>query len=129
MTETMKALKRDGVQVEKVSGINIRDIFRHLGSGEITKEAVPEIVTWLAKHEGSTVQEATSKIGLKMLSKEELERIIENTVQKNRSLIKERGANAFGAVIGLVMKEVRGKADASVVSELVKKRVERAMRE
>jgi glutamyl-tRNA(Gln) amidotransferase subunit E len=129
MTETMKALKRDGVQVEKVSGINIRDIFRRLGSGEITKEAVPEIVTWLAKHEGGTVQEATSKIGLKMLSKEELERIIEDTVQKNRSLIKERGANACGAVIGLVMKEVRGKADVALVSELVKKRVERAMRE
>ena len=100
-----------------------------MGSGEVTKEAVPEIVTWLAKHEGGTVQEATSKIGLKMLSKEELERIIENTVQTNRSLIKERGASACGAVIGLVMKEVRGKADAALVSELVKKRVELAMRE
>lgn len=129
MTETMKALKRDGVQVEKVSGSSIREIFVCLGSGEVTKEAVPEIVTWLAKHESGTVQEATSKIGLKMLSKEELERIIENTVQKNRSLIKEHGANACGAVIGLVMKEVRGKADAALVSELVKKRVERTMRE
>lgn len=128
MTETMKALKRDGVPVERITEAHIRDVFKCVGSGQVTKEAVSEIVTWLAQHEGSTVQEATRSIGLKMLSKEELERIIEQAIQTNRKLIEERGANAHGAIIGIVMKEVRGKADAALVSELVKQKLENTKR-
>jgi glutamyl-tRNA(Gln) amidotransferase subunit E len=126
MTENMKALKRDGVPVEKVTETHIRDMFNYVGSGEVTKEAIPEIVTWLGQHEGSTVQEATKSIGLKMLSKEELAKIIEHTIQTNKRLIEERGANAYGALIGIVMKEVRGKANAALVSELVKQKLENA---
>ena len=128
MTETMKALKRDGVPVERITEAHIRDVFKCVGSGQVTKEAVSEIVTWLAQHEGSTVQEATRSIGLKMLSKEELERIIEQAIQTNRKLIEERGANAHGAIIGIVMKRVRGKADAALVSELVKQKLENTKR-
>jgi len=128
MTETMKALKRDGVPVERITEAHIRDVFKCVGSGQVTKEAVSEIVTWLAQHEGSTVQEATRSIGLKMLSKEELERTIEQAIQTNRKLIEERGANAHGAIIGIVMKEVRGKADAALVSELVKQKLENTKR-
>jgi glutamyl-tRNA(Gln) amidotransferase subunit E len=128
MTETLKALKRDGVPVERITEAHIRDVFKCVGSGQVTKEAVSEIVTWLAQHEGSTVQEATRSIGLKMLSKEELERTIEQAIQTNRKLIEERGANAHGAIIGIVMKEVRGKADAALVSELVKQKLENTKR-
>jgi glutamyl-tRNA(Gln) amidotransferase subunit E len=128
MTETMKALKRDGVPVERIPEAHIRDVFKCVGSGQVTKEAVSEIVTWLAQHEGSTVQEATRSIGLKMLSKEELEKTIEQAIQTNRKLIEERGAKAHGAIIGIVMKRVRGKADAALVSELVKQKLENTKR-
>jgi glutamyl-tRNA(Gln) amidotransferase subunit E len=124
MTETTKALKRDGICVEKVSEDQIREIFRAVGSGGLTKEAIPEIVSWLSQHEGSTVEDAINRIGLKILSSEELVKIIDSAVEHNRSLIEERGADAFGPLIGMVMKEVRGKANAALVSELVKKRLE-----
>jgi len=124
MTETAKALKRDGVSVEKVLDNQIREIFRAVGSGRLTKEAIPEIVSWLSQHEDSTVENAIDRIGLKMLSNEELDEIVNSVIEHNRSLIEERGANAFGPLIGMVMKEVRGKANAALVSELVKKRLE-----
>jgi glutamyl-tRNA(Gln) amidotransferase subunit E len=126
MTETTKALKRDGVCVEKISENTIREIFKALGSGGLTKEAIPEIVNWLSLHEDKTVEEAVDNIGLKILSREELEKIIDSIIERNRSLIEQRGANAFGPLIGVVMKEVRGKANATLVSELVKKRLEQA---
>lgn len=129
MTETAKALKRDGVRVEKVSDNQIREVFRAVGSGRLTKEAVPEIVSWLSQHENSTVDNAINMIGLKMLSGEELEKIVDSAIERNRTLIQERRENAFGPLIGLVMKEVRGKANAASVSELVKKRLEHAYKE
>src|SRR3972149_3267535 len=42
LTETLKALKRDGIEVEKVSDNQMREIFRFIGSGEIAKEAVAD---------------------------------------------------------------------------------------
>jgi len=128
MTETMKALKRDGVPVERITEAQIRDIFKHVASGQVAKEAVSEIVAWLAQHEGSTVVEAVDSSGLKMLSKEELDKTVENVIQTHRRLIEERGLDAYGALIGLVMKEVRGRANAALVTELVKQRLENAKR-
>lgn len=128
MTETMKALKRDGVPVERITEAQIRDIFKHVASGQVAKEAVSKIVAWLAQHEGSTVVEAVDSSGLKMLSKEELDKTVENVIQTHRRLIEERGLDAYGALIGLVMKEVRGRANAALVTELVKQRLENAKR-
>lgn len=126
MTETAKALKREGIWVEKVSEDHIREIFRAIGLGGLAKEAIPEIVSWLSQHEGSTVEDAIKGTGLKMLSNEELDRIIDSVIERNRSLIEKQRANASGALIGMVMKEVRGKANALFVGEIVRKKLEQA---
>jgi glutamyl-tRNA(Gln) amidotransferase subunit E len=123
LTETLKALKRDGVQVEKVTENRIRRIFTSIGSGELTKEAIPDIVSWLAEHEDKSVEEAISSVGLKVLSKEELEKIVDAIVEANRGLIEERGSNAFEPIMGVIMKKVRGKANATLVSQLLGKRL------
>jgi glutamyl-tRNA(Gln) amidotransferase subunit E len=123
LTETLKALKRDGVQIEKVSENKMREIFRSISSGELTKEALPEIFSWLSKHEDKNIQKAISELGLKIISKEELEKIVDAIIEANKDLVKERGAKAFGILMGIVMKEVRGKANTALVSELLKKKL------
>jgi glutamyl-tRNA(Gln) amidotransferase subunit E len=123
MTETLKALKRDGVQVEKISKNQIREVFSSIGSGKLTKEAAPEVCSWLSKNEGKTVQEAIDSIGLNMLSDAELEKVIDKVIASNKSLVEEKGTSASGPLVGLVMKEVRGKANATSVSEFVKKKL------
>jgi glutamyl-tRNA(Gln) amidotransferase subunit E len=125
LTETLKALKREGFSVERVSENHMREIFRAVGRGDLTKEAVPELVSWLSAHENESIQEAVKATGLKMLSKQELERIIDSTIEKNRKLIMERGLGAFGALIGIVMKEARGKADAAMAGEMTRRKLEK----
>jgi glutamyl-tRNA(Gln) amidotransferase subunit E len=123
LTETMKALKRDGIPVEKVSETKIREVVKALGAEEITKEALPDIVAWLSKNEEKTVMEAVESLGLKTLTKEELGKIIDGIIAKNKDLIEKIGAKAFGTVMGMVMKEVRGRANAETVSELIRQRL------
>ena len=123
LTETLKALKRDGIQIEKVSENKMREMFRSVSSGELTKEALSEVFSWLSKHEDKSVQEAISGLGLKIMSKEELEKIVDAIIEANKGLVEERGAKAFGILMGMVMKEVRGKANTALVSELLKKKL------
>jgi len=125
LTETLKALKRDGIQVEMVSEGQIKELFRIAGSGELAKEAIPEVISWLSKNEAKSVQEAINSLGLKMLSEEEIERIIDRIIAANKDTIEKRGQEAFGMIMGMVMKEVRGKANASLVNEILGRKLRR----
>ncbi len=124
LTETLKALKRDGVDVENVTDEQIREMFRLVGSGETVKEAIPEIVGWLSKHEGASVRDAIESLGLGMISREELELMIEELLREHRSLVEKRGKNAFGVLMGMVMERVRGRAEARLVSEVLRRRLD-----
>ena len=124
LTETMKALKREGVQIEKISESQIKEIFKCIGSGELTREALQDVVIWLSKHEGQSPRKAIENLGLKTLSREELEGIINNAISCNKDLIEKSGEKAFGSIMGMVMREVRGRAKAELVSELIKKKLE-----
>ena len=126
LTETLKALKREGVAVENVSDEKLRDLFRLVGNSGLAKEAIPDILVWLAKNENETVTEAVKKLGLGALNSEELERIVDDAVRENHKLIEERGNEAFATLMGIVMGKVRGKARAEVVGDLLRKSLKHA---
>ena len=124
LTETLKALRREGINIEAVTDEQFRELFSLIDSGKTTKEAIPEIITWLSKHEGATAKEAIESLGLAMISQKELERIIDDLMDRNRSLVEERGKGAFGPLMGMIMKKVRGRVKAEMVSGILKKRLE-----
>ena len=66
LTETLKALKREGIQVEKVRKSKSKASFQAVGAGELAKEAVADVFGWLSKNEGKTLQDAVDALGLKM---------------------------------------------------------------
>lgn len=119
LTETLKALKREHVDIENVSDEQFLVLFLLVGSGKVTKEAVSDVISWLAKHNGAKVEEAVDALGLGILSESELERIVDSLIEDNRKMLAERGEKAFGILMGLMMSKVRGRVKAEVVSELV----------
>jgi glutamyl-tRNA(Gln) amidotransferase subunit E len=62
-----------------------------------------------------------------MLSEEDLAAIIDSVIQQNSQLIKERGSGALGPLLGIVMREARGRADANVVSELTRRKLDKSI--
>ncbi len=123
LTETLKGLKREGVEVENISDQQISELFRLIELGQTVKEAVPNIVSWLAKHEGTSVTDALKSLGLGMLSESELEKLIDELIRENASLVEKGGKDWFGALMGLVMKKVRGRANVELVAGVLKKKL------
>lgn len=123
LTETVKSLKRDGIAVEMVSEAQIKALFAAVGSGSITKEAVADVFSWLSKNEGKTVQDATAALGLKMFTDADLEAIVDRVIAANKPAVEKNGKAAFGLLMGLVMKEVRGKANPELVSKILKQKL------
>ena len=122
LTETVKSLKRDGIQTENVSDDQIRGIFAAVGSGELAKEAIADVFSWLAKNEGKTVQDAVTALGLKMFTEADLAPVIDRIIAANKAQIEKLGKNAFGMLMGAAMKEVRGKANPELVGKLLRER-------
>jgi glutamyl-tRNA(Gln) amidotransferase subunit E len=123
LTETLKSLKRDGVAVENVSDEQIKEIFRGVGEELLVKEAVADVFTWLSQHGDKTLQDALDGLGLKMLTKAEIEKLIDRVIADNKQSVERMGSKAFGLIMGLVMKEARGKADPATVGKLLKERL------
>ncbi|MBN1358665.1 Glu-tRNA(Gln) amidotransferase subunit GatE [Candidatus Bathyarchaeota archaeon] len=123
LTETVKSLRRDGVSVDEVTDAQIMEIFRGVGSGDLTKEAIADVFVWLSENDGKNLQDAVDALGLKMISKAELALLVDKVVAENKEAVCQMGQKAFGMLMGVVMKEVRGKADPSVVSALLRERL------
>lgn len=123
LTETLKGLKREGVEIEKVTDRQIRELFQLMDTGQTVKEAVSDIVSWLAKNEGVSVKEALQSLGLSMLSEVELEKLVDELMKENKSLIEKSGKGAYGVLMGVTMKKVRGRANAELVAAILKQKL------
>lgn len=123
LTETFKALKREGAKIENLSEEQIIEIFKIVGLEKTSKESIPNIVRWLAEHEGSSPMDAIKDLGLMMISEEELKSLIEEYLDKNRDLIAERKLGAIGALMGIIMRDLRGKAKPELVNKILREKL------
>ncbi|RLI10354.1 Glu-tRNA(Gln) amidotransferase GatDE subunit E [Candidatus Bathyarchaeota archaeon] len=120
LTETFRSLERDGVQVGSLSDEAIRGAFRLLDEGLAVKESLPEIFTWLAAHPEASPRDAVRALGLELLPRDELRRLVEAKVREKMELVERMGERALGPLMGAVMSEVRGRARAGDVQALLR---------
>ncbi|MEE9323381.1 MAG: Glu-tRNA(Gln) amidotransferase subunit GatE, partial [Candidatus Aenigmarchaeota archaeon] len=120
LTSTLRYLeKREKVKTEKLEDSHFLSVFKALKKGKIPKEAVPEVLKSFAENPEQGIEKIIGKLGVKALKESELRGIIRKTVRENKSLLKDpRGEKIL---LGLVMKKVRGRADARKVMEILKK--------
>jgi len=126
LTETMKSLKREGIPTENISDQQLRELFQLIDAGKTVKEALPDIITWLARHESATVDQAVESLGLGLLPIQELEKLIDQVIKENKALVEKSGEAAFGALMGQVMRKVRGKVDAEMVVNTLRKKLKKS---
>jgi len=126
LTETCKSLEREGVAVHAVPDAKIEAMFQLMAKGAFAKEAMPGLLKWQVSNPNLDPSEGIQHLGLQMLSETELEQVIDRHIEKNKKLIETKGQGAFSSIMGFVMSEVRGRTDAKLVTEALKKRLARA---
>lgn len=120
LVATMRSLKREGVNVDKVDYEALREIFEAVGKGRIAKEAIPDVIKAIAS--GTSVDKALDSF--KSLSVEEVEKIVDEVITSNIDTIRTRGPEkSVSLVMGKVMSLVRGRADGAIVNTIVRKKL------
>ncbi|MEI6292928.1 MAG: Glu-tRNA(Gln) amidotransferase subunit GatE [Methanomicrobiales archaeon] len=119
---TLKEIQRDGTDIALISDDQFIEVLHEVESGKAAKEAIPEILKLVAK--GIGTQEAIKKCA-PAISRDQLHAIITKIVDERAAFVKEKGNAALAPLMGVVMAEVRGSSDGKVVSELLRKEIER----
>ncbi len=121
---TWKSLKREGVPLDQVDEAKLLEMFKALGKGLMAKEAIPEVLKAMAENPNASTSEVLEKLGLRVVSLDEVRRLVDRIIEESAELLRERGEKAFKIVMGKAMSILRGKVDGRLVSEVVKERVE-----
>ncbi len=124
LTEGIVSLERQGLDTSRLKVEHIRDAFNMLAKGYIAKESIPNIFSTIMEGNADNVAQAVSILGLKAVSDEDLIKIIDGIINENSNLIKAKGMNALGALMGIAMSRLRGKVDGSKVNRVLKERLE-----
>ena len=120
---TLRGLRGEGVDVDRVSDRELAKAVELAARGEVAREALEEMVRYLASHPGSTVEEAVERLGLRKMGREEVEKVVSSIVEQLRDEIIRRGERSMGLVMGRVMAKLRGRADGRLVAEIVRRKI------
>lgn len=108
--------KRYSVDIEKLTARNYEDALSLLNDKKISKDAIPEILSELAKTPEKSADEIVEERNLALMSGDEVNKIVNKIIEQNSEL-------AIGQLIGRVMIEVRGRADVELVKSMIIKKL------
>jgi len=123
LTESIKSLEREGLPVGNLSDDHFIETFRLASQRVTAKESVQDVLAWLSKNPQSNPHDVVRQLGLAMLSKNELQQLIQGKIKQNLSWVAELGERAEGRLMGIVMGEVRGRADPELVAEILREKL------
>jgi glutamyl-tRNA(Gln) amidotransferase subunit E len=129
LLNTAKAIKREGKIIENVTNDDYKKIFLELKNKKIGKEAIEDIMRLKADSPNLTIEQSIENLNLESLSFEDLKILINEIVNKNLKIIKEREMRSMGPLMGEVMKKVRGKIDGEIVSKELKIQISSKLKE
>lgn len=124
LTEDIVSLSRNNLDKNLLTDEMILEIFNRLDKGLIAKESVILIFEKLMKKECASVEEAVNSLHLTKLDDGELFSVLDNLFNDNVDIIKEKGANSMGVLMGKSMAILRGKVDGSKINDYLKQKLE-----
>lgn len=125
LVNTLPELRREGFHVENLGPHHYQETFKLIASGGAAKEVVPDLLSKMTEQPDKSVEEIAKELGLGVKRIEDIDRMVEDIVTQRIDFVKERGIGAVGPLMGEVMKELRGSVDGKIVSDLLKKNIEK----
>ena len=124
LCSTITNLQRQGLNSQLLKNEEILKIFQLLSEGKIQKETIETIFEKIMSDKAKSVGEVLEKLALENIDENELEIICGKIVDDNVQIINEQGMHSIGTLMGIAMKELRGKASGETINQILKKNIE-----
>jgi glutamyl-tRNA(Gln) amidotransferase subunit E len=121
------SLERKGLNSKLLKNDEIEKAFQLLDEGKIAKESLDIIFENIMAGKSKTTQEAMRNASIEAINESDLEEIIKKIVDNNQEIVKNQKERAIGPLMGIAMKELRGKTSGEMVNNLLLKNIKKTL--
>ena len=124
---TFSELEKEGNDIQVINNQMLVNVFSALYRGRYSKEAIPDILRCMIKNPNDPLEKAIESCGLVATDTKKIEEIARRVVSERIDFVKQKGLDSLGPLMGIVMKEVRGKVDGKTINEILRKEIEKVI--
>ena len=117
LTSMIKDLRRNNIPTENLTEEHLENTLEAVRKKKISKEAIPEVLSFLSRNPNDTVESAIDDMGIKSMTEADLRKIVKEVIKKNPDHAKKKN---MGPLMGDIMKQVRGRIDGKTVAKVLK---------
>ncbi len=125
LVSDLRDLRREGVDVSIFTNEKLTETFKLLEENKISKDALKDLMLAVSKKPEEPVEKIAEEENLTLLSEDEVRAIIHDIVSGQENMVKERQMGAMGPLMGMSMKQLKGKADGSLVNKIVREEIQK----
>jgi len=125
LCSTITNLERNGLNSQLLRNEEIVKTFEFLTKGKIAKESIEIIFENIMSGKSKTIEDAIKNTAIETVSKEEFEKVIENIIINNKEIIQNQKERAVSPLMGIAMKELRGKISGEMVNSLLLEKIKK----
>ena len=126
LLNTLPELEKDGVDTGNITVEHMDRALEGLEKGMFSSEGVADILSYFSANPESSLEEAVRRCGLSALGEDEVRNEIKRLVKEHKDIIGEKGERAVSTLMGIAMKKMRGRADASLIHRILTEEIDRA---
>ena len=123
---TFPELEREGIDTGSIRDNILGDVFLYMSKGMYSKEAIPTLLEHIVRNKESDVRKAALECGLKAADVDEIRKVVKKVISERIDFVKNRGISALSPLMGVVMKELRGRADGKLINKILKEELEKS---
>lgn len=127
LVSDLRDLRREGVDVSIFTNEKLTETFKLLENNKISKDALKDLMLAVSKKPEEPVEKIAEEENLTLLSEDEVRAIIHDIVSGQENMVKERQMGAMGPLMGMSMKQLKGKADGSLVNKIVREEIQKLL--
>ena len=125
LCSTITNLERNGLNSKLLKNEEITKSFEFLSNKKITKESIQMIFENIMSGKSKTIEDAIRNTSIETMSKAEFEKIIEGIIDSNKEIIQNQKERAISPLMGIAMKELRGKVSGEMVNNLLLEKIKK----
>ena len=123
LCSTITNLERKGLKSSLLHAQIIIDCFNKFAKDIISKESIELIFENIMQNKTQTVNDAMDQLNLS--SKIDIDKMLNDLVQSNIKMIKEQKERATSPLMGMIMKQARGKISGQIINEKLKELIKK----
>ena len=120
-------LERSGLNSKLLKNEDIEKSFQLLDSGEIAKESIEIIFESIMSGKSQSTLDAMKNSSIEAVNESDVDEIVKKIVENNQEIVKNQKERAVGPLMGIAMKELRGKASGELVNNLLLKNIKKKL--